>query len=359
MAILHADNFSIYGTDTSFMTDGVYSEISGLDGTTVFLSPDPDGVSSGYTLHTKGGSFGARLALPSSVTTLGLAGRLYMPALPFVDGFVLGGYGPGYAFRDALNNVIMYLYVTTTGAIQVKLANGTLLGGTTGPVVAAGSWYHVEAKVSISATVGTVEVRVEGDTVISETSLNTGTSPIAQVSVGAKDYGSSVVMECYWKDFVVWDTSGTLNTDFLGSVFVTTLSPTGDTSLNWTPSTGTTGYQILDNIPPVDSQYISAADSPIPAAYQGSLSNLPSTVTSVKALLTYVRAGKSDGGDGSLQVSLVSDPSGTPATVDGADRPITTSQSYWKDVFEADPKTSTYWLPSAANDADIKINRTT
>ncbi len=70
--------------------------------------------------------------------------------------------------------------------------------------------------------------------------------------------------------------------------------------------------------------------------------------------MTVVRAGKFDGGDGTLQNGLIS--AATP--VNGSDRPITVSQTYWRDIFEEDPATVAPWLPAAVNLVQMQINRT-
>jgi hypothetical protein len=356
MSIVHADNFSLYGTDESHLTEGVYAQVA-TAGTTTNLTTDPDGVSGGYVLQcgVSSSDTGIRFILPAATTTVGLAARLYMAALPTVA--TVSGRSPVMQVRDGSNNILYRLWVTTTGAMTVSNAAGTTLYSTTGPVLAAGSWFHIEFKTVINASTGSFEVRVEGTTVITSGATNTGSTSIAQVWLGISGGGTGAQI-AYWKDFVVWNGLGSSNNDFLGSVLVTTLAPTSDASLNWTPSSGATGYDILDNIPPVDASYISAP-TPAPSPYVAVLSDLPTTTTSVKALVTYVRATKSDGGDGSLQVGVISDPLGTPATGLGTDRPITTSQAYWKDVFELDPKTGAAWLVPAANLARLQLNRTT
>jgi hypothetical protein len=89
------------------------------------------------------------------------------------------------------------------------------------------------------------------------------------------------------------------------------------------------------------------------------MTSLTGDITSIKCVMTMVRAAKTDGGDGSLQNGLISHPSAGPVTGLGQDRPITTAQTYWRDVFELDPKTAAPWLPSSVNQAHLQINRTT
>lgn len=353
MALKHADNFNIYGsgaTGTSNMVDGVYADAEGTPTT------DPDGISTTLCLNLTTGSGNTRIPFryvlqDGAVNTCGMAWRMWHSSLPN------SGDQDQFRMLDGSNNEIARLSFTSTGAVAVYLAGGTSYVSTV-PVITAAGWYHIEWKYTYAGVnLASFEVRIEGITVLAQTNVtNTGKGQIYQVGglVGAISH----FFVSYMKDLVVWDGTGTNNNDFLGSVLVTNLTPTADVSLNWTPNTGTTGYEILDNIPPNDAQYIDAANPP-PAAYVGEMSNLPADVTSVKGLITFVRAAKTDGGDGSLQVSLISDPSGMPATIDGANRPITVAQTYWRDVFEVDPKTSAAWLPSAVDAARIKINRTT
>lgn len=97
------------------------------------------------------------------------------------------------------------------------------------------------------------------------------------------------------------------------------------------------------------------ADSVPPSPFVCDLTNLPPDVTSVRGIQTRVRAAKTDGGDGSMQVSLIS--GGVPAN--GADRPITTSQTYWMDICEIDPNTGNPFTPLAVDGVQLQIDRTT
>lgn len=357
MAITHMDNFSIYGSTESLLLNGVYAENSSCT-----LEDDPDSVSSGKVLlvpeqYGGGGDYARlRFVLPANVTTSGQACRMWLAELPADSGIV----PCPISFKNASNTFMFNLCVTTTGRLEVRSAGfaGSVLGATTNPVVSANGWYHIEMKVVIDTSAGSIEVRVEGQTVINLTSINTGSTPVSQVEICNDPTALSVGVSMYVKDFVVWDNTTAYNNNFLGSVIVYNLTPDADISLNWTPSTGSVGYSILDNIPPVDADYIYAPD-PAPSPYVCTLTDLPVDVTSVKAIMTFVRAAKSDGGDGSLQVGVISDAGGTPTTGLGTDRPITVAQAYWRDVFQTDPDTSAAWLPSAVNAVRLQIDRTT
>ena len=362
MAIQQMDNFTIYGTDTALLLNGVYAQKgSTVDGLDAYLTTDPDGISSGRVMNlppTFGGASNynvLRYVLQSTATTCGVCDRMWLSALPD-DGSKVP---IPVSFRDGSNVPIVTLGIDTTGRVYATRGgtnsgvSGSIIGTSASPAITSNGWYHFETKLVISATVGSVEVRVEGVTVLLLENIDTGTAPVAQVALANDPNSTSAGVDVFFKDFVVWDDSGTNNTDFLGSVIVTNLTPTSDVSLNWTPSAGTTGYEILDNIPPNDSITLDAPNPP-PAAYVGEISNLPIDVTSVKAIQTYVRAAKSDGGDATLQISVISN----GVTGAGADRPITVAQTYWRDVFETDPDTSAAWLPAAVDAAQIKLDRT-
>lgn len=344
MAIQHMDNFSIYGTNTAFMDDGIYSEVRGT------LQPDPDGISGGTVLRfvSSAATPGLiRFPLSSPQDVVGLSCRVWCEPLPSNEAdrpFIA-------SWRNIANNELAFLAIDTTGALTFDDGTNTLT--TTGPVITANAWWHIEVKYDRSG-VGSIEVRVEGIPVLVDADLGyVAEGQVYQISTisGRNNFTGSRV---YFKDWVLWDATGTYNNDFLGSVLVTNLTPISDVALNWSPSSGSTGYQILDNIPPVDTTYLQAGD-PAPSPYVAELSDLPTDVTSVKALMTVVRAAKSDGGDGSLQVSVISNGD----TANGADRPITVAQSYWRDVFDTDPDTAAPWTPAAVDDATLQLNRTT
>lgn len=361
MSIVHMDNFSMYGTTKGYLLNGVYASIGGTAGGVgtdgVELTADPDGISAGVVFELIGDSYGGAnnkshiryvLATPSDV--LGIASRMWLANLPITDLMVPGP----HQFNDGSNNPITTLTVDTTGRFTLRSGdwNGAELGSSDGPVVTANGWYHVETWIDIGA--GTAEVRVEGIPVIELTGIDLGADDVAQVNVIDRPTGASSGVTMYLKDLIIMDDSGTHNTTFIGTCLVVSLVPNGDTSLNWTPTGAANGWSILDNSPPQDGVMYITAPNPPPAAYVGTLTDLPPDVTSVKGLMSMVRAAKTDGGDANLQVGIKS----AVATDLGADRPITVAQTYWRDVSEEDPDTMAPWTVNATNAAKIQLNRT-
>src|SRR3546814_12837915 len=99
------------------------------------------------------------------------------------------------------------------------------------------------------STVGTVEVRVEGVTVLDLSgldTLNSADATVAQVALGSRIV-SSVATTPYYNDFVLWDGSGSDNNDFLGSVSVTDLTPASAVALNWSLTGAAPGAGAVDD----------------------------------------------------------------------------------------------------------------
>jgi len=373
MAIQWGDNFSIYGGNKAFMLNGLYAELtSGTNPAfTTDLVEDPDpNIGTDVLRFGKESSIVqfqnyCRRVFSGSLNEAGVAFRLWLEGLPNdARQFMIVA-----QFRDATNAGLISVVVGPTGNLLVyqgapvsvtNMFAGTILGQTSGPVVTANAWQQVQVRAVFDGTVGEVEIQVEGVRVLNLTNVNTQPGATGDAAswqahnfLASTPAGPPNPYFFYLKDLATWDSFGSYNNGFLGAIVAYPLLPDGDVSLNWTPSTGSNGYSILDNRPPVDAQYISANTTP-PAPYLGTLSNLPVDVTSVRAVITTVRAAKVDGGDGNLQVSLVSGAD----TADGANRPITGAMTFWQDTFEEDPATSAPWTPGAVDAVQVKINRT-
>lgn len=360
MTLLWADNFNVYGTDETLLLNGIYAEAGGF----VTLVVDPDPTSTAYVIKMTSSADASlpyrgtvlRKVFPSGgEDTVGTAFRIWMDNLPPTDTNYVN-----FIFTDIANVEQVTVRILTTGDISAYRGTpetGILLGTTSVPCVIANAYTHLEMKVTISDTVGVVEVRANGSTVLNLTNQdtkNTANTTTNQMLFSHSQNGAAPASQAYHiKDFVIWNDAGSVNNDFMGTVSVVTLVPDADTSLGgWLPSTGSTGWPILDNAPPLDDAAYVAADVPETAVF--TLTNLPDDVTSVRGLVTMFRGRKVDGGDGNIQISMVS----AAAEDAGTDHAITTAYTYWSDVNEIDPNTSAPWTPVSLNAASIKMART-
>lgn len=356
MAIIFADFPSgqqgLYGSTTSYILNGIWAQYTndgGFGEVSLQDDPDPNIGSAGKVLRLRQvqGTATARIVIPSGAqATVGTGFRLWVSNLPTSP-----TEAPYVTFRTSSNTDICTISVQPDGAVRAH--SGGISGATLGtsvPVVTANAYHHIEIKVVRHASAGTIEVRVNGVAKLELDTLALGASDIGQIALRA----GAVFQSAYFKDFVLWDGTGSEGNDFQGSVAVHDLVPDGDISLNWTPSSGSTGYNLLDESPPNDTGYIQAGDPP-PDPAKFSLTNLPDDVTSVRALLPIVRAVKTDGGDCNIQVGLT--PNDTNWD-DGADRPITTAYTYWWDVSHLSPATAAPWTPAEVNAAYVRADRT-
>lgn len=363
MAVLWMDNFKQFGTGASpgqaNMLNGAYAEISGTSSPVADPDPTGDGLpvlflqSTGAINHfVPQGRYVRKVVTPAA--TIGIGVRLWLSHLPSSNDIDV----IPIAYTDSGNTCHVALKVSATGTIQAwrGSADGTLLGESA-QVIVANAWQHIEAKVFVNDATGTVTVRVDNVPVLTLTGKDTKNSAVATIDNWVASVNTQGVAgpSMYVKDLVIWDTTGSINNDFLGNCFVASLIPDSDVSGTWTITGGSgSAFASIDEAnPDDDTTYIS---SPFPAATADvcTVSDLPPEATTVKALMTLVRAKKSDGGDGNLQVSLVSNGD----TGNGADRPLTTAYTYWSDIFETDPDTSAAWTVGAVNDVEIKFNRT-
>lgn len=164
------------------------------------------------------------------------------------------------AFDDAGASTQCYLQ-EVLGVLRMVNGNGTVLGTSPVPLL-AGVWYQIEIKVTINTgTSGSAYVRVNEESVISLPNCNTRQSSNNQVNqvVFGTNNGFYVDHQCGYGDILIMDTSGSYCKDFIGirQLKLLTLSADGYYK-EWTPSTGTDHYTLVDEIPPVTTDYIKA-----------------------------------------------------------------------------------------------------
>lgn len=71
----------------------------------------------------------------------------------------------------------------STGTLNMQILNGSTQIGPSYPI-SANAWHDIETKLVISATVGIMELKIDGSVVASGSNLNTGSTAITQASVG-------------------------------------------------------------------------------------------------------------------------------------------------------------------------------
>lgn len=353
MAVRWLEGFDHYGTTPNggrdAMLAGVWSEFN-LKSTFPSVS-SAQSRTSGFSLAfgqnnlNNSSEYFARRALGAALTQFGFGAGIYMTNLPTVSDAL------GVRFSDAANVATITMSYQSDGSIQIYRGvpvSGVLLA-TSGQVLTAQAWNHVEIFVSHSATVGAVEVRVNGVTVINVTGANTGATTSAQFRIGnihgVSDPVYKAIPQHYWDDLFCWDTTGPRNNTFLGPQKVVLNKISADTEVaDWAVTGAASGAAAISEIPPDgDTSYISAMTPGETSEF--TVEPLDENVVSITAIYLPAMMRQSQPGSTWVQQSIVSGAD----VADGLDRPITEAYTYWADVIETDPDTGAAWTREAYN----------
>jgi hypothetical protein len=289
----------------------------------------------------------------------------FATALPTADAFPLftvpKTIGVALAqFRDASNRTQLSVFLRTDGSIAVVQRGetglsqvvGTFLGQSL-PVIGAGAWQHIEIYLKCDPVEGAVEIRVNEVTVLNLTDVDTAHySPveISQVSVAQHNPGGGPY---YFADFYANDVTddGSGGDTFYGDVKVGTIFPNGDTTqADFNLSTGSDGFDLLNDAPPNDSTFLSAATT---ARSDFDLQNSPADAVLILTVRPFARARKEDAGAANILPRIRSGASEST----GRSSPVTTAFAYYDSNVPFNPATSAPWTPGELDDAIFILER--
>lgn len=345
-----ADPFDQYGGVAALLTQGPYAQATGV--TLSNANPRTGTWHARITPNT--GDRGLRRVYGLDEQEAGIKYAFYIPELPSdSETMILAGW--------ADNNYDVQASIVCSSTGQVVLwRNKPGLGGTqiaaSLPVIIAGGYQHFEAVLFCASVGGACEVRIDGVTVLNVTGVNTqaqATAVIGQVKVGLFD-NKHLSFPPYMDvdDYALWDTEGYQNADFIGDKKVYFLVPNADTATeDWVPSTGTDSYEMVNNVPPNDAQYIEAPNPGAVSLFD--LTNLPAEVVSIAGLVALARVVKTDAGNAKIQLGVTSGGD----TELGAEQAVSMAPAYLQSIFELDPDTDAPWTVSGVNAVQLQIER--
>lgn len=350
--ILWADGFDHYGDDAATMLDGPWAQ--------ALAAITTDQARTGaHSLQLGAGppeAVQVRRVFGTPETSAGVAMAIYLPQLPGFN----GGMTP-IEFRDGANNCQARVCVESTGALAVYLgpwSSGVHAVATSTGLIRANGWNHLEAWIGVDDSAGWVEVRLNGVTLLNATAINTDGSGAGEVSQYATLNQFNRLSDGPWyiDDVVGIDDQGINNNSFIGDKKVFTDFPHADTAdVDWTPSSGSTRYQMVDEAAPDDDatyDSASASDEVMGLAYP----NVDGSVVTVAGVIFLHRSRKTDAGTCTLKQTAVS---GTGSGEDdGAENAVTEAYSYYEDVFETDPSTGLAFDPTGVNGLTQLLTRT-
>lgn len=342
MALLWADGFDHYGGITARLLDRVYSSIEG-----VTLSTTARTGSYSARVQVAQNNSGMRRVLPYETDMVGLAFSFNVDELPTDT--------RSMALCQMLtktNSILLTVSVFPTGAIAVRSGGwtGTILAETGPEIVMPNSYQHFEIAINGS----NLEIRVNGVTYLNITDLAL-TSPIGQVMV-AGCYGfpktGAVGVYMYVDDLVCWDDTGASFNTWVGDKKVYLRMPDEDgPDQDWTPSTGSNAWPILDNVPPVDSEYVTATEAGDRVSV--GIDAFNTDIVAIAGVYVVGRVWKTDAGNAKISIDMVS---GSEET-DPVSIPVTNAPVWYGRAFEVDPNTGMPWTVSGINDALVRIER--
>lgn len=341
--LLWIDGFDHYGGDVARLRDGVYSQVQGVE------------------LSAVGARTGARCAfITPSVNDSGMR-RVLPETAPVV--------GVGFAFNltnlptdstsvalcqilDENNTPAATLTVMPTGAVQLRAGGrtSTVSAQSAAEVILPGSYQHFEVELGD----GTCEVRINGVTVLNSASSGVSLG-YAQVMLGGcmgfPKTGAGLV-RMYLDDAFARDGSGSINNSWIGDQKVYTRMPDEDgAEQDWTPSTGSAAWSILDNVPPVDSEYVNATTAGDRTSV--GFDAFPTEIVAISGVYTASRIWKTDAGNAKVAVDIISGASESAQP----EHPVSTAPRWYGDMFETNPATGLPWLVTDLNAAQVVLDR--
>jgi len=166
---------------------------------------------------TQSGNYAGRTFANSVTVITGFAFK--MSAAPVSEGQIFKLYDGATLHVD--------LRVDSAGHLRVT-RNGTALG--TGTIVmSTATWYYIEFKVKIDDTTGTAQTKINGVTDLNLTGQDTRNGAAAQLNLfefNCQSFSSGTTLD--FDDFVLMNTAGSTNNDFIGDVRVEFLLPSGN-----------------------------------------------------------------------------------------------------------------------------------
>ena len=263
-------------------------------------------------------------------------------------------YSANYPFLGFYDDATLQLGFYIVGTEIHVYSNGIKLGETSGADISYQTWRYVEVKFTINDTTGTVEVRVNENTLL--TLSNVDTQNTANAYFNKFKFGSpysNIYMD--YDDLYLCDTAGAKNNDFLGDVRVDVLRPNGAGAYTqFTPSAGA-NYENVDEVyPDDDSTYNQGSLVDDKDAYNVGDLPSPPVSTTIHGIKSQITIRKTDAGARECKVLTRS------GTTDSLGDALALSDSYLTPtkIYEDNPDDSLAWEDADVNAMQVGVQIT-
>lgn len=244
------------------------------------------------------------------------------------------------------------VWITAAGRIDVYRGFGSTLLGSASVYLADDVYSYVEIKAAIHDTTGAVTVRVNGQSALTLTNIDTrngGTTNWELVSLGANGAVAGSDRAFVFDDLYIADSSGSVNNDFLGPRRVITIFPTGaGASTDFTPSTGSNWQNVDDTSLDSDTTYNSESTPGDHDTYAFGNVGVTGSVAGIQHNLMV----RSDG-SGSETVRPKTRIGGVD--YNGTTQALTTAYTDVREVVELSPATTSAWTTTEIDGAEFGI----
>lgn len=175
------------------------------------------------------------------------------------------------------------LTVTTSGIVKAYTGDSSTLVGTGTIALPVNVYRLIEMRLKIDNSSGVITTKIDsvqdinfsGDT---QPGDDTTISRVYLTCTSAMNYNN-----LYFDDVFINDTTGSYNNSWPNNVKIVLLQPTADgTTKNWTCSTGTTHYSMVNETSGTATDYIFTASSDTVDEFV--VENLPAEATAVRAI---------------------------------------------------------------------------
>jgi hypothetical protein len=215
-----------------------------------------------------------------------------------------------------------------------------------------GAWHQFVAKVVISDTVGSIEIRMDGDTTpaVNVTSLDTknaGSGVVSRITIGDTAGAPIGASGTIWRimDLAVWDNDGNSPSGWVGDVRVDDYAPDGaGSSTQWTPLSSTNYSNVDEAAANEDTDYVYASISGKLDYY--TIADITHNPTTIYSVSTSAVAKKTDASFRGFNLKMLSN----SVTSTGPSVTLTngTYLRYYAH-YGADPGTSSEWTVAKFN----------
>ncbi len=334
--LLFADPCAQFYSTTAQAASGLYSTLSCALATS--------GLPSGNIGSTALKNVGNAIVQTTQTSGPYFYGMRFIPAAAITGGQNL------FAWLDGSGAPQVTLVTNANGTIIAKRGggNGTVLGTSSNSVVLTQNvWCYVELGIKCNGSTGTIDIRINGTSVLSLTGQNTQGQASTTVG-GAQILGANI--NNYVQDIYLADSTGSYNNTFLGDVHVSVYNPTSNgTYTSYTPNGAASLYQCVNASTPADSTIFASDSTP---GDRMSVNLASSSVSgTIAGVVNVGRMKKTDSGTRTSALTV------TNNSVDsiGSTISLGTSYAYYTQVQETDPNTGVPWTNSGFNTAQVGV----